>query len=251
MSEQEPRFIHLEATHSTNQYLRELHEKEPLGEGSVVLADYQTAGKGQTGNSWESAPGENLTFSLLLCPGFLPANRQFLISQITALALKAALDAYTTGITIKWPNDIYWNEQKICGMLIENDLSGHHLYSSIIGIGLNVNQTEFHSDAPNPVSLRQITCIRYEREAVLNAFIEQFTRLYLLLMEGKEEKIRDMYRAALFRGDGFYLYRDNEGIFEASIRQIEPTGHLILQLHTGEQRRYAFKEVAVVLNSIN
>ena len=109
MSEEEPRFIHLEATHSTNQYLRELHEKEPLGEGSVVFADYQTAGKGQTGNSWESAPGENLTFSLLLFPGFLPANRQFLIFNITALALKAALDAYTSGITINSPKDTNWN----------------------------------------------------------------------------------------------------------------------------------------------
>ena len=146
------RIIHVEETHSTNSLLREWLEQEPLSTGSVIVADFQTAGRGQVGNVWESARGKNLTFSLVLYPQALPVNQQFLISQIAALSVKETLDAYTEGISIKWPNDIYWQDKKICGMLIENDLSGHNLLRSIIGIGINLNQTIFRGDAPNPVS---------------------------------------------------------------------------------------------------
>lgn len=154
---EQPRIIRLEETTSTNNYLRGLVGKESLPEGSIVVTEYQTAGRGQVGNTWESEPGKNLMFSIILYPDFLPANRQFLISQIAALSVKETLDAYVDGITVKWPNDIYWRDKKICGMLIENDLTGHSLYCSVIGIGININQREFLSDALNPVSLVQIT----------------------------------------------------------------------------------------------
>ena len=152
-----PRIIRLDETNSTNNYLRELLAGDALPEGSLVIADFQTAGKGQVGNSWESEARKNLMFSLLLYPDFLPANRQFLISQIASLSVKETLDGYIDSVTVKWPNDIYWKDRKICGMLIENDLSGQHLYCSVIGIGLNINQEVFRSNAPNPVSLTQIT----------------------------------------------------------------------------------------------
>ena len=161
---EQPRIIRLEETTSTNNYLRGLVGKESLPEGSIVVTEYQTAGRGQVGNTWESEPGKNLMFSIILYPDFLPANRQFLISQIAALSVKETLDAYVDGITVKWPNDSYWHDQKICGMLIENDLTGHSLYCSVIGIGININQREFLSDALNPVSLVQITGREYDRE---------------------------------------------------------------------------------------
>lgn len=107
--------IRLAETNSTNNYLREQCAKVRLPEGSLVIADFQTAGKGQVGNSWESEAGKNLTFSLLLYPDFLPANRQFLISQIASLSVKETLEAYTDSVTVKWPNDIYWKDRKICG----------------------------------------------------------------------------------------------------------------------------------------
>lgn len=119
---EQPRYYPARETTSTNNYLRGLVGKEPLPEGSIVVTEYQTAGRGQVGNTWESEPGKNLMFSIILYPDFLPANRQFLISQIAALSVKETLDAYVDGITVKWPNDIYWHDQKICGMLIENDL---------------------------------------------------------------------------------------------------------------------------------
>ena len=221
--------------------------KEQLPEGSVVVTDFQTAGRGQVGNSWESEGGRNLMFSVILYPDFLPANRQFLISQIAALSVKETLDQYTDDITVKWPNDIYWKDRKICGMLIENDLTGQSLFCSVIGIGININQQEFRSNAPNPVSLTQITGREYDLDEILNSFLERLYNRYLGLIREQEDEIRNDYMAALYRGKGFHAYRDEQGTFQARIRGIEPTGHLILELNDGEVRRYAFKEVSTVI----
>ena len=149
--------IHLDETDSTNRYLTQLCDRQQVAEYTTVCADYQTAGKGQRGNTWESERGKNLMFSLVLYPTFLQPQRQFILSQLTALAVRDTLTRWAGDIRIKWPNDIYWQEKKICGILIENELNAEGIARSIIGIGLNVNQTKFHSDAPNPVSLRQIT----------------------------------------------------------------------------------------------
>lgn len=245
--EMSPRLIRLEETCSTNSYLRDLLRQERLPEGSVVTVDFQTAGRGQIGNTWESEAGKNLTFSVVIYPEVIPANRQFLISQIAALSVKETLDAYTDGITVKWPNDVYWHDRKICGMLIENDLSGKYIYQSILGIGINVNQTLFRSDAPNPVSLAQITGKEYDRDEVLSRFLSIFYTRYLSLLQDETEAVCRDYRRALYRGDGFYAYQDAGGRFDACIEAIEPTGHLVLRLRSGELRRYAFKEVSVVL----
>lgn len=242
-----PRFIRLSETTSTNNYLRGLVGKETLPEGSVVVTAFQTAGRGQVGNSWESEGGRNLMFSVILYPDFLPSNRQFLISQIAALSVKETLDEYTSDITVKWPNDIYWRDRKICGMLIENDLTGQSLYCSVIGIGININQQEFFSNAPNPVSLAQITGLEYDMEEILNRFLKRLYDRYLGLILEQEDEIRSAYMAALYRGDGYHPYRDEQGLFWARIQGIEPTGHLVLELNDGEVRRYAFKEVSTVI----
>ncbi|WP_455628487.1 biotin--[acetyl-CoA-carboxylase] ligase [Parabacteroides chinchillae] len=241
-----PQIIRLEEASSTNHYLRGLLARGPLPEGSVVVTENQTAGRGQIGNVWESEPGKNLTFSLVLYPDCIPANRQFLISQIAALSVKETLEAYIGDVTVKWPNDIYWKDKKICGMLIENDLSGHNMYCSVIGIGINVNQKVFRSNAPNPVSLWQIVGEETDKEAILNRFLHIFYNYYLWLLQEKQDEIRSLYRKSLYRGDGFFSFADEHGIFEASVYDIELTGHLILRLHNGDLRRYAFKEVSYV-----
>lgn len=240
-----PRIIRLPEACSTNASLRLLLEKEPekLPEGSVVLAEKQTAGRGQAGNVWESEPGKNLTFSVVLYPDGIPANRQFLISQIVALSVKETLDAYVEDIRVKWPNDIYWRDKKICGILIENDLAGNVMYCSLVGIGINLNQEVFHSDAPNPVSLCQLTGQTYDKELVLDRFLDRLYAYYLLLLQEKYAEIGMRYRRALYRGEGYFRYADAGGSFEACIREIETTGHLVLMLRDGSLRRYAFKEV--------
>lgn len=242
---QVPEVIRLAETASTNSYIRDLLKKQTLQEGSLVITDSQTSGRGQAGNSWESEAGKNLTFSIVIYPETIAANEQFLISQITALSVKEALSEYTDNIRVKWPNDVYWNDRKICGMLIENDLAGYTINCSICGIGININQKEFVSDAPNPVSLTQITGQEYDLEEVLTRFRHYFYQLYIKLLQDKKSDIRRQYRDSLYRGEGFHTYRDENGTFEAEIKDIQSTGHLILRLTNGETRRYAFKEVSI------
>lgn len=179
----EPVFLH--ETTSTNSYLDELCNNSSVEELTSVYTDFQTAGRGQRGNSWESEDGANLLFSFVLYPDFLEARKQFYLSQITALALQEVLSQYTDGIRIKWPNDIYWKDKKICGTLIENDLTGIHISRSISGTGVNLNQERFVSDAPNPVSLFQITGQRYDRKEILHQLMERVAHYYTLLKTEK------------------------------------------------------------------
>ncbi|GHT27564.1 biotin--[acetyl-CoA-carboxylase] ligase [Bacteroidia bacterium] len=244
--ESRPQIIRLKETASTNRYMQECLLKGRLPEGSVVVAEYQSAGRGQVGNVWESDPGLNLTFSTVLYPSNISTGEQFILSQIAALAVKETLDAYTDGITIKWPNDIYWQDKKICGMLIENSLMGEQIHSSIIGIGLNINQLFFSNKAPNSVSLYHITGKKQDKEKILTNIRQKLYHYYLLILQGKDEDIRQNYKESLYRKEGFYAYSDSNGSFEASIQDIEPTGHLLLQLRSGELRRYAFKEVTYI-----
>lgn len=241
------RFIHLNETSSTNSYLQTLCSQQPVEELTTVITDFQTAGRGQRGNTWESQIGKNLLFSFVLFPKFLEARRQFLISQIISLAIKDELDIYTTDISIKWPNDIYWKERKICGMLIENDLMGKLINQSIAGIGININQEAFFSQAPNPVSLLQITQKEYDIFTILKNIMIRIQDYYTLLQQNQVELIANRYKESLFRKNGLYLYRDVNGIFLARIVQVEPEGRLILEDEGLKKRDYMFKEVEYIL----
>ena len=238
--------IHLQTTDSTNSHLhRMIAEGAELPNFAVVYATEQTSGRGQKGNSWESEPGKNILFSLLCRPTEMPAIEQFILSQTIALAIANTLSKYTDGITIKWPNDIYWRNKKISGTLIECDLQGKFIRNCIIGSGININQTEFNSDAPNPVSLRMITSLSYDTLAIMNEVTEEFQRIHNTL---SNEDIRALYMQQLYRNDGnLHPYEDANGAFQARIVDIAPTGHLLLETHDGKMRRYEFKEVKAVL----
>lgn len=243
-----PEIIHLEQTHSTNSYLRHLVEAIRNGEeGTVVWSDFQTAGRGQQGNSWESAPGQNLLFTLLLCPFSIKARNQFIISQAVSLGILDVLNHLKEGFRVKWPNDIYYQNDKVAGILIENDLSGQTLYNSFIGIGLNVNQKEFVSNAPNPRSLYQILGHETDRETLLHQIVERIFYYYRIALSGDFESVRERYMALLFRNDGFYSFNDTERRFSARIKHIHPTGHLTLEDESGSEYTYDFKEVEFVL----
>lgn len=241
-------FIHLKETHSTNSYLRELimREKEQP-EGTVVITDYQTAGRGQKGNSWESERGKNLTFSILLHPNHIPPGKQFILSQLISIAIVGVLKEYDRHFTIKWPNDIYWKEKKIAGMLIEVDLTGSSLSNAIIGIGININQRHFKSDAPNPVSLTQITGKEHNLSELLEKILDSIVDAYNKYSPDNEEEIRQKYMALLFRNKGVYPYLYGEEIFNASIEGIEPNGQLILKKENGSIHTFAFKEISFVI----
>ncbi|SHF18142.1 biotin--[acetyl-CoA-carboxylase] ligase [Dysgonomonas macrotermitis] len=245
----EAKILHIEETESTNLYLRKLSEEKTLPNGFSVYSDFQTAGRGQRGNSWESEKGLNLTFSTILYPVQLKAENQFLISQIVSLSIYDTLSEYTDGISIKWPNDIYWKDRKITGMLIENDIMGDYISKSIIGVGVNLNQDIFKSDAPNPVSLKQITHKTCNIESVLISILEKLSSYYKLLNDtAATHRIRDTYKDALFRKNGLYKFADAEGFFFARIKNVKDIGLLCLETETGEIRNYGFKEVRYILD---
>ena len=236
----EYKIVHIEETDSTNRWLK------AHGEGTmVVVADYQTAGKGCGTNSWESERGKNLTFSMLIHPTDIPASQQFRITEIVSVALCEVLEQYLSSrstlhapLSIKWPNDIYVGDNKICGILIENRLQGAVIKDAIIGIGLNVNQQRFVSDAPNPVSLCQLLGHEVDREALLHDILRRFCDNLT-----HWESLHDTYCALLYRREGFHRYEDQNGILEAKLVTVTPNGRLVLEEHNGQQRSYAFKEV--------
>ena len=230
------RIIHIEETDSTNRWLK------AHGEGTmVVVADYQTAGKGCGTNSWESERGKNLTFSMLIHPTDIPASQQFRITEVVSVALCEVLEQYIGDVSIKWPNDIYMGDKKICGVLIENRLQGNVIVDSIIGIGLNVNQTAFVSDAPNPVSLRQLLGREIDREALLHDFLETLETV------SSSETTYSAYRNKLFRMGKQAVFSDETGRFEGTIQDVETDGRLLIKDLAGQERRYAFKEVQFVI----
>lgn len=210
---------------------------------TLVVADDQTKGRGQQGNSWETEKGKNLTFSLLCHPDFMPASRQFLLSQCMAVSIRQTLAHYVEGVEVKWPNDIYVGEKKISGTLIECDLQGKSIANCIIGVGINVNQTVFRSDAPNPTSLALLTGKEHDREAVLSSLISNFQNYYEMLEKGREEEVRKLYMQHLYRRRGMHRYADVRGEFMAEIAEVEPTGHLCLRFENGNVVRYELKEV--------
>ena len=235
------RRIHLTETASTNTYARSCNgEESPL----LITTDYQTAGRGQRGNTWEAEAGKNLLLSLVIRPQGIAITQQFALSQHVSAALCKALGRYTDGIRIKWPNDIYWHDKKIAGILIEHDIEGDKLTRSIIGIGLNVNQVHFTSDAPNPVSLCQILGHDVDREELLATLCHEI--LQPCTEDGTEE-LHHRYTALLYRLREPALYRDAEGTFTAQIHHVEPDGHLILEDTGGRRRSYLFKEVTYVI----
>ena len=221
-----------------------MNREKSLPEGLVIYTDFQSAGKGQPGNEWESSKGMNLLFSVILHPVQVPIDELFLISQLVSISIKKALDEYTTNITVKWPNDIYWNDKKLAGILIENSLQGNKIMSVVVGIGLNVNQKLFLSNAPNPVSLIQIKRKRVNRKQLLQQICQNIMGLY---SEMDKEKIRKIYAESLFRKSGLFTFEANNETFQAKIKDVRPDGILELETEKGELKSFYFKEVQFII----
>ena len=243
--------IHLTETTSTNTIAR---QKLPFCSSSLLLvtSDYQTAGRGQRGNIWESVPRKNLLFTLALHPTFVKASEQFIICELISVTLCEVLRHYATDIYIKWPNDIYYHDNKLCGILIEHDIEGSNLSHTFIGVGLNVNQEHFTSDAPNPISLRQILGHDIDREALLNALTDRFIELYQDYLSAPDaaawcRTLHARYNTLLYRLNTPSLYNDAGGRFCATLRNVELDGRLYLEDEQGTLRSYLFKEVAYVI----
>ena len=260
--------MYVSSTHSTNTLLKDLLARGewPSGERFLYTA-FQTAGRGQAGNSWESEEGKNLLCSVLMNISPSPiAHRPFYLNVLVSVAVhkvirsllfeRSGLLSLSEAVSIKWPNDIYWQDKKVAGILIENAIIGNDVKYSIAGIGLNVNQTRWLSKAPNPVSLKQICGEETDIDALMQALMAEIEALEA--MDG--EQVWAYYHEHLYRREGKWLFAEREvnltpsriltnhpkEAFEASIAGITEQGELVLHTAEGE-KKYHFKEIQFVL----
>lgn len=237
--------LHFDCCTSTNDMLKKEH-----GDLLAAVAEEQTAGRGQRGNSWYSEAGRNLLFSVLTEPQGVLASEAFILSQSMALAIARTLEERLPEreVRIKWPNDIYVAGRKVCGILIENDLQDKRLVRSIIGCGINVNQTQFPDGLAAPAtSLALETGKEEDKERLLDEVLSAFEALYRRVCAGEYEDIRRAYHDRLYLRGVKSRFEDSGGVFEGTVSRVEHDGHLIIKDAGGKDRRYAFKEVKIKL----
>jgi len=241
--------IKLSAVDSTNNFLKSLmSNSEPLPEGTVIMADDQYAGRGQQNSTWNVEPGKNLTFSVLLKPKFLPLNQQFLLNMAVSVAINDVLSRLVgEGLTIKWPNDIYFLNRKMGGVLIENSIVGNDIKTAIIGVGVNVNQQNFEAELTGKAtSVFRILQRDVNLVGLLAEICAALESLYLQLRTGKHTNIRRAYVDKLYQIDEIARYQKGGEAFDGMIKGVADSG--LLQMETqGGLQEFNFKEI-VFLN---
>lgn len=226
---------------TNNEALRQIGSLDSL---SVIASRFQTAGRGQRGNSWTSRSGENLMFSIVLKNGF-PVRKQFVINEMASLSVVKLLERHSLAAKIKWPNDIYVGDRKICGILIENSVNGDKLGRSIIGIGINVNQRDFPENLPNPTSMLCEGVEKLDPELLL----EDFMRIFENFLLTDVDTLRNEYLGHMYRFGEECEFKDIEKnkLFKGTISGVDEIGRLLIKATGGEDRTYGFKEVAFVI----
>jgi len=241
------RIIRVNKLESTNSHaLQLLKDTNPSG-GTVVMALNQTEGRGQQTNAWESESGKNLTISLILRPDFILAQDQFQVSMLISLGVFDYLKAYTENVSIKWPNDIYIKDKKIAGILIEQSIMGAHLSHSVCGIGLNVNQAKFVSDAPNPISLNILTKQTYQLEDELEKLLAAIEKRYFQVLNKGGKELEADYLKSMYWMNEEHAFEDEDGDFNGKIVGISEFGQLQIEDDENEIRTYNFKEVSFIM----
>lgn len=235
---------YLPECHSTNAIAHQRYKEKTISEGGIILTDRQTAGRGQRGNRWFSEPLMNLTFSLVLTPAFLDIRDQFGLNMAIALGIRKAISAYAPDILVKWPNDLVHEKAgKLGGILIENTINSQGIEVSIVGIGLNINQTHF--PFPGATSIAQLTGEAVDKEEIFKEVISNIEKYYLQLKNIGESTIKEEYLTHLFRFEKMDDYFD-EAAFVGKIIGISEQGKLIIEKEDQAIRHYTFKEVRFV-----
>ena len=226
---------------STNTLALEISQQSPVKEGTVVITDEQTAGKGQRGNTWEAEPRQNLTFSVILKPTFLAVNKQFYLNIVICLALKDYLRQKTSGtLHIKWPNDILVHEKKISGILIENQLQGNLISNSVAGIGLNMNQKSFRSATATSLSL--VIGQEFDLGEELSIVLGCIESRYLQLRQGEYGILMDLYLGGMYRRHEKHTFAADGVTFEGVIEDVDSWGKLRIRTDDGV-RSFGVKEI--------
>ena len=235
------KITHFKTLDSTNQYLQNLLNEGADIADSIVVTDFQTSGKGQGKNVWQSEDGKNLLFSVALDMSFLKAENQFLLTQMVSVAMINVLKKYLPeeSLFIKWPNDIYFKDKKIAGILIKNEIKGMMMGTSIIGIGLNVNQTSFDENLPNPISMKMITGEDYDLDELLSAISQQLSAI-------SQQPTANSYIKHLYRYKQWAFYEHEGSVKEMMIIGYDQFGRLILKEKNDREVVCDLKEIAFV-----
>jgi len=244
-----PPIIRLQTVDSTNLYAERLLKAGKVTEGTVIVASEQTSGKGQGRSRWESEPGKNATFSLVLLPGFLPPEMQFLLNKAISLGV---LDFFRQTLpeqvfSIKWPNDIYAGDRKIGGILIQVTVCGTMIESCIAGIGVNLNQETFSIGLPNPVSLKQLNGKSFPVQDAVNGIADCIAKRYHMLQSGMHEPLNRDYREHLFGFNSWRKYMSDDKPIKGRIQDVDGPGMLIMELEDGTVRLFNHGDVTFIL----
>ncbi len=243
------RILHLDRVSSTNAYAMKWMEEHSFPEGSVIVAHEQYAGRGMDFNTWESEPGKNLTFSIVLYPDILPLEKQFMLNKMVSLSLHDFMNPILVNetITIKWPNDLYIGDRKVAGILINNIIQGSSFVGTVVGIGFNINQEVFISSAPNPVSLKNVTGQEYNLDRCLMDLCENLDRRYKELLMGDFRQMDYDYLQHQYRLGTFYPFTFRKKRILAKIKSVDVYGRLILKTMEGEEVRSDQKEISYII----
>ncbi len=231
---------------STNEFALQMLGQGDVKEGTVILAAFQTAGRGQMGTTWQSDEGQNLTLSIILKPSFLSAQDQFQLNKAISIGVCQTVQALLLQSTrIKWPNDIYVGDQKVAGILIQNVLQGQTIEAAVVGIGLNVNQVDFDPALPNPTSLAQLSRTTYDLEEVRTTLFAHLDQTYHMLAH-EPRRLHDVYQQLLYRRHqrtGFLL--DTGQSVQGYIQGVNDHGQLEVMLDGGRKRWFSLKEISL------
>jgi len=244
--------IRLKRVNSTNKYALESISKSKPIEGTVISASYQYEGRGQIGRYWESEADKNITCSTILHPSFLLAHDQFQLNMAISVAMHDFINHFlndpSLNIRIKWPNDIYVNDEKIAGILIQNTIKGKYISSSVIGTGINVNQLDFSKNVPNPTSIFKILNSELDLDNAYAWLFRFLTKRYLQLSAGYIEVLNKEYLENLYRRDIWASFKDvDDSAFNGKISGVDETGQLVIELEEEGFRSFAFREVKFVI----
>ena len=242
--------IRLNRVDSTNKYATDMIAKSKPIEGTVISASFQYEGRGQIGRFWESEAGMNITCSIILLPSFIEAVDQFQLNVAVSLAVYDLVDHFidTGNVKIKWPNDIYVEDNKVAGILIQNSLIGKVINTAIVGTGININQVNFSNDIPNPTSFALMTGVEHDISEVLGWLFRFLTKRYLQLKDGQSEHMLSEYHDHLYRSGVWSNFSNDEGeIWEGKIKGVDESGRLQIENRKGEIRCFSFREVRFVI----
>ncbi|MBK9565494.1 MAG: biotin--[acetyl-CoA-carboxylase] ligase [Saprospiraceae bacterium] len=240
--------IYFKEIDSTNINAADLIAKTSPPEGTCVITDFQTAGNGQIGRFWHSDAGKNLLISYIFYPNALKVKEQFLLNIISSLAVYDVVSFFVKNVKIKWPNDIYVNNKKIAGILVQNTLRNDNIKSTVIGMGLNINETSFPSDIPNPTSLTIETNASHSIEDVFCRLSTRLEYYYLKLKSGKTSELKATYQEALFRRDDEAHFRDgNDVVFKGTIKGVNDDGKILIMMDDGSIHAFGFREISFLI----